>query len=417
MSKRFIICAAAVLFSWSAVYAQDENTQDAVSGSFIEDGSMSPAEYRKKIEAQAEEYSRITYEEMDLLRRRARQVWGDGYLTSQSLWVDYSPDMKIRRSVEFETGAISVETIADGEAPGKDFFTDGIAGLISATTASVFKSDPLVTGIERRMKEAGMDAVYADVKELPVLAPIVTGYDYPPEDVVRDKAEEIFDSGSVRTYRLRNGKLIARFDGRINVSSEPGGLDLDDGFLRPGGLGGKVHKSAARYKESVARYASQYRIPAALVYAVIHNESSFNPFATSYIPAYGLMQLVPQSGGLAASGEIFGREIILSPSYLYDYSDNIQLGSAYLSKIYHDYFYRIKDWRSRLYCTIAAYNTGIGNVARAFTGTYNLRYAESVINSMTADQCYAMLMRNLPYGQTKAYLKKVTESYNAYLGY
>lgn len=140
---------------------------------------MSPAEYRKKIETHAEEYFRITYEEVDLLRRCARQVWGDGYLMFQSLWVDYSPDMKIHRSVEFKTGAISVETIADREALEKDFLRTVLPGSFRPPQCRFLKAT-LFTGIERRrMKKAGVDAVYADVKELPVLAHIVTGYDYP----------------------------------------------------------------------------------------------------------------------------------------------------------------------------------------------------------------------------------------------
>jgi len=67
----------------------------------------------------------------------------------------------------------------------------------------------------------------------------------------------------------------------------------------------------------------------------------------------------------------------------------------------------IKNPTSRLFCTIAAYNTGAGNVSKAFIGNTNIYKAANVINKMTPKQVYKTLMRKLPYNETKHYLKKV----------
>ena len=54
---------------------------------------------------------------------------------------------------------------------------------------------------------------------------------------------------------------------------------------------------------------------------------------------------------------LYKKSRLLPPSYLYNPNNNIKLGTAYLRLIYSKYLKDIKDPTSRLYCTIAAYNT------------------------------------------------------------
>ena len=61
----------------------------------------------------------------------------------------------------------------------------------------------------------------------------------------------------------------------------------------------------------------------------------------------------------------------------------------------------------RVYCTIAAYNTGPGNVAYAFSGTYSMKNALNKINAMQPKEVYSYLQKNLPYDETKAYMQRV----------
>src|SRR5690606_40897703 len=58
--------------------------------------------------------------------------------------------------------------------------------------------------------------------------------------------------------------------------------------------------------------------------------------------------------------------------------DNIKFGSAYLSILDSTYLAGIKHPTSRLYCAIAAYNTGAGNVASVFHPKGEKRIAEAV---------------------------------------
>ena len=175
-----------------------------------------------------------------------------------------------------------------------------------------------------------------------------------------------------------------------------------------------LSERARQYIGPVAAEARRRQLPASLVYAVIETESHFNPRARSHIPAFGLMQLVPKSGGLDAYHYVYGEKKVLAPEYFFQPNQNVELGVAYLDLLYRRYLRAIKDDQSRLFCTIAAYNTGAGNVAKAFTGANNVRVAASVINEMSSDEVYTYLLENLPYDETRNYLRKVTAAQARY---
>lgn len=177
---------------------------------------------------------------------------------------------------------------------------------------------------------------------------------------------------------------------------------------------GSMAVKAKTYIDTVTKYAIKHKVEPALILAVMQTESAFNPMARSYVPAYGLMQIVPKSAGLDASEFVFGKQEILSPSFLYNGENNISMGAAYIHILNYRYLKSITNEKSRLYCVIAAYNTGAGNVARAFTGKTNINKAANKINAMTSENVYKQLLRNLPHDETKNYVKNVTERIQLY---
>ena len=74
----------------------------------------------------------------------------------------------------------------------------------------------------------------------------------------------------------------------------------------------------------------------------------------------------------------------------------------------------IKDEKSAYFCTISAYNTGIGNVAMALTGKAKLGPTAEKVNTMKSDKLFNTLKMKLPYAETRNYLKKVTERIDYY---
>jgi len=85
---------------------------------------------------------------------------------------------------------------------------------------------------------------------------------------------------------------------------------------------------ARQYHPIVLANAQKFNLDPALIMAMIHTESAFNPKARSHASAYGLMQLVPHTAGREAYQRVYGQRRELTPQYLFDPHNNIELGTA-----------------------------------------------------------------------------------------
>jgi len=93
------------------------------------------------------------------------------------------------------------------------------------------------------------------------------------------------------------------------------------------------------YDRLIRRYADEHGVDFALVKAVMHAESAFNPYAVSHKGARGLMQMMPETA------RRYGVRDIYNPV------ENIRAGVQHL-KFLSDMF------NNKLYLVIAAYNAG-----------------------------------------------------------
>lgn len=140
------------------------------------------------------------------------------------------------------------------------------------------------------------------------------------------------------------------------------------------------------YYKQVQRISSQYQNNDALMMALIREESFFNTEAQSGVGAIGLMQLMPSTAH--DIGDKNG--ISFNTSYLFNPELNIKIGNMYYSTIRG--MLGNKDISA-----IAAYNGGIGSVTR---------WKSSLSYSDTDE-----FVEQIPYEETKTYVKKVFKSY------
>jgi membrane-bound lytic murein transglycosylase C len=349
--------------------------------------------YKKAKESEFESYIKEQAKVYNEYKKELENFWEEPKLSTPKNWVSYEKDKKTRTDVDFENKTITIEVIAKTPEEAKDKFQLALAKTIIIDTKTVQDSDPLEIELKKIKKPSGI--VDADVKAEPILSTVIFDKS-PSKKDVKDYVQKHVKSDYIQakdSSKIKDAKVYS-----LNVALP------EDTMI----------KRSKVYFDDVKKHAKRQNIPASLVFAVMQTESSFNPRARSHIPAYGLMQIVPKSAGIDSYQFLYNEKKLVSGSYLYDSSNNITMGSAYLHILYYRYLKDIKDPTSRLYCTIAAYNTGAGNIAWAFTKTNNMKKAAPLINKKKPEEVYDKLLKDLKYDEPKHYLKRVNSRMDSY---
>lgn len=120
-------------------------------------------------------------------------------------------------------------------------------------------------------------------------------------------------------------------------------------------------------ENAISKYSAQYDVEAALIRAIIQQESSGNPNALGDYGidgkphSFGLMQLNDKGAGAG-----------YSPAFLLVIDNNVSIGTRYLKSC-------LDAFPGDLKTAISAYNQGI-NGAQGRGWTYNRAYVESVLS-------------------------------------
>lgn len=162
------------------------------------------------------------------------------------------------------------------------------------------------------------------------------------------------------------------------------------------GTGGSGYDQTPQYR-TIGQYQTPplapkdgFTVDRALVYAIVRQESAFNPSAISPVGAYGLMQVMPASATLVTGDKRYRQR----PKTLLDPATNLRVGQDYIAYLMD------RGVGGDILRVVAAYNGGPGSVLKTI--------------AMVGEDDPLLLIECLPALETRDYVEKVMTGYWTY---
>jgi soluble lytic murein transglycosylase len=142
------------------------------------------------------------------------------------------------------------------------------------------------------------------------------------------------------------------------------------------------------YADLLTAAAQQNGQPEALQFAIVREESAFDPLTESFANAIGLTQMIPPTAKRFANGLPYDRQALRDPA------TNVAIGSRFLG-----FLWQTMSHHPAL--TISGYNAGEGAVWRWLRSFAELQEIDLFIEA-------------IPYDETRGYTKRVLSSFLTY---
>jgi len=212
-----------------------------------------------------------------------------------------------------------------------------------------------------------------------VIVKLVNLKDY---DVVNEltAADEFIKSWVLYQKGYYSHSMLVARDAMEKIQEKPDKFDLRWRLVYP-----------VVFYDDIRKYANETGNNAPLMLGLIREESYFDPLAQSIVGASGLMQLMPSTASEINSQFSLGMNV---SSALFNPYSNIKLGNYY-------YEFLRKNLEGYDISSVAAYNGGIGS----------LKKWKSSLHYNDTDE----FVEQIPYPETKNYVKKVFRSYWNYV--
>jgi membrane-bound lytic murein transglycosylase C len=390
-----IIIFCCTLFGAAMAQVPDEKKELEKFAKEQEEGMLNEekafAQYKAEVTKQYNDYAAEQERQFKEYTGQIEKKWGTKQVRTSTpeMYVSYDKNFGSRSAIDFEKGNAQAEIlVTEAESKDKKLVQEKLKEQIAQLAVTRGGTDPL------EVKSS------IPPERKPIIADQLITADGKP---VTDRTARQFAETAVKSAEVKQ-EVVTGKDGINRVVI---GVQIP---LIPN----HVKKRATEFRDEAKKQSGRFGIDVTLVFAVMHTESYFNPKARSSVPAFGLMQLVPKSGARDAFFFAYKKDSLVTGEYLYVAGNNIELGTAYLTKLLTVDFRGVTDVKSRMYCAISAYNTGPGNVAKAFTDKRNVTQALPKINALTSEQVYEHLKMNLPFEETRHYIVKVSDRMGMY---
>ena len=435
-----------LILCFASILASGQNTREDLDRIFNEaqmDLDADVEAFNEYAEQSLQEYLAFEaklMEEYEAYKKKVMAEWGEDRMveSTKKTWVEYGQDDTSRSIVDFENGKVTVEILSH---PNEDAETtkrrleEAVANLISSRGKTLgfpssvaeeapISDKPIMTGqLNLKSYQSLERGGNLDLTRRTVTTSRQGSSSASTGMTMADKAKKEAQERAARQKaeqeKAAQSKSIQQVIVEKNTPSVAS-VNTSKGIknvikIELELIEDHIPKRAEQFKGMIKKFSKKFTVDEPLIFAIMEQESAFNPAAKSHVPAYGLMQLVPKSGGRDAYRFVHKQDVIPTADFLYDPENNIELGTGYLRLLMTTSFAKVTDPKCRMLCAIAAYNTGAGNVSRSITGNTNISKAIPQINQMNYDQLFNHLKRNLPHAETQDYIQKVTSKMQKYI--
>jgi membrane-bound lytic murein transglycosylase C len=393
------------------------------------------SQYKESVTKEYDAYEAAEKAAFEKFKEDVERQWEEFKGSTAKTYVSYDGDLQSRASIDYENGHLFIEVIIDEETADieginyykskrNDSYRYGYGGpslfgnFLFILNTSFYPWPQTAGHVSKELSESERKPLFQGLAKSKIIQKLVKvlsetddgGHSILDDQLADENGTEI-NAANAEKFAEKNisGQLEASKDytGKDGKDRKSFSFSLD---LKPDHQDSRIKK----YRKEIIKQSKRFNIEPSIAMAITETESSFNPKATSHIPAYGLMQLVPSSGARDAYNYVYKEDKVLKKRYLYEPKNNIELGCAYLAKIRYNYFKSIKDDEKAYMCSVAAYNTGIGNVAKALTGKGIINPATDEANSMSSEKLYKTLRKDLKHKEARDYLERVWSKKDKY---
>lgn len=164
------------------------------------------------------------------------------------------------------------------------------------------------------------------------------------------------------------------------------------------------------YKKYIKKYVQKYDLEESYIWALIENESGFNPYQDSN-QKYGLMQISPFDASIAYHS-LRGIYKSFYVEDLFDVETNLDLSSNYLSTLFKNEFKEITDTINKGYIVLLVYHYGLDDILKSLRMKTKIELI-SLANFTSSDKFYKYLMKKLP-REKRQYFFRLTQDIKKY---
>jgi len=317
------------------------------------------------------------------------RLWNEFKESTPKEWVSYNADFSGRSEVDFEKSEIKVAAVVDEKASDAEKEQQKVKAqeIVKQQLISIMKEkddisdEPILTNqVQNPIKENGA------IKEVDL------------EEI----AEKIVLETKPVIIKTKEGNKL-----KYEISLK----------LMPNNIKIRLEK----YKAAIEAMCKKHEVNPKVAMAIIHTESFYNPKAYNrHGNAYGLMQIVPKYAGATMNYALYKKKGKPSSDQLFDAEINLNMGIGYIRWLADNKWSKVTNKDNQYYAIICSYNGGPGCVYKAMTGKMTKIGQDkwdkmmSDLSTMDSEELYKKLHRDVPWKETRNYIKLVNERMNKY---